>query len=81
LLYVCYNVKEMNQDGFTVFQLRDFIKGNEYNKCYKQSLQHIFIMDNVTCFGNERTAIIRPDDGCPFIAKTYSLVLEECMLY
>jgi hypothetical protein len=71
----------MNQDGFTIFQLYDFIKGNEYNKCYRQSLQHIFIMDNMTCFDNERISIIRPDDGYPFIAKTYSLVLDECMLY
>jgi len=70
----------MNQDDFTIFQLQDCIKGNEYNKCYSPSLQHIFIQNKVTCFGNERISIIRLDDGYPFIAKTYSLVLDEHML-
>lgn len=45
------------------------------------SLQHIFIQDKVTCFGNESISIIRPDDGYTSIAKTYSLVLDERMLY
>jgi hypothetical protein len=65
--------------------LQDFAEGNEHNKCFSQSIQHIFIKDNITCCSCKRIAIIRPDDGrpddgCGFISKTYGRVLDEYML-
>jgi len=44
------------------------------------TLQHIFIKDKAICFGYKRTAIIRPDDAYPFIAKTCHIVHDEYML-
>jgi hypothetical protein len=47
--------------------------------CLKQSTEHMFIKNKVTCFGYIGMKF-RPDDGYPFIAETYSLVLDEYML-